>query len=402
MTTGDAVVIPAISAGSSLAFVRSLGRKGIETIMVSPDRSAPPLRSKYCSAHVTAPDPMEDLRGYTNVLLKLAARPEVRTIVPLRETDIYVLSRNREAFAEHIATPWPPAETVASVQDRSRLIDLANEIGVAAPKSAPLTEWDDWSEPRVLKPRYSLCVDDSDDVHVPAVQFTSAGEPPDVDAVISQMGHEPLVQEVIPGDAEHGFFALFDEGTPIATFQHRRVRSFKYSGGASVFRKAVKIPAMQRDGLALLEALDWHGPAMVEFKRDPRTDRFVLIEINPRFWGSLRLAVHAGVDFPHRYYQLATGERNPEPSEYRAGVGCHLLRGELVYLHSVLTEEYDHVDPPRFSTELRRIAASIATNPHFDYFDWNDPKPLVRDITNHIPRIELTRRKWNSKRKDLV
>jgi hypothetical protein len=42
----------------------------------------------------------------------------------------------------------------------------------------------------------------------------------------------------------------------------------------------------------------WHGVAMVEFKIDRRDQLPKLMEINGRFWGSLQLAIDAGVDFP--------------------------------------------------------------------------------------------------------
>ena len=54
------------------------------------------------------------------------------------------------------------------------------------------------------------------------------------------MRHVPIVQEFIPGDEEVGFFAMFDHGEPVATFQHRRIRSYSYTGGASVFREAIE------------------------------------------------------------------------------------------------------------------------------------------------------------------
>jgi hypothetical protein len=41
----------------------------------------------------------------------------------------------------------------------------------------------------------------------------------------------------------------------------------------------------------ILEALKWHGVAMVEFKVNPQTNEWVFIEVNGRFWGSLPLAV---------------------------------------------------------------------------------------------------------------
>jgi len=378
----DAVVVPGV--GSSLTCVRSLGRNGVDPIVVSADDTIPSTRSKYCSEHELAPDPSEDLRGYTDVLLELAERPDVRTIVPLREYDIYVLAKYRDRFAAEIATPWPSFETLRTAQDRHRLIDIANDVGVSAPESEWLTEWDDWTEPRVIKPRHSIFVDE-EQASVSEVEFTAPGTPPDIDTVISRMGHEPIVQEMIPDGGEYGFFALFDEGTPIATFQHRRVRSYKYCGGASVFRKSVQLEPLERAGLAMLEALDWHGPAMVEFKRDPRTGSFTLLEINPRFWGSLSLPVHAGVDFPYQYYQLAVGEHDLTHPKYDVGVGCHMLRGELVHLHSLFTEEYDHIERPPIARELWRTGRSLITDPNFDTLAVDDPKPFVREWLNMLP-----------------
>ena len=55
---------------------------------------------------------------------------------------------------------------------------------------------------------------------------------------------------------------------------------------------------------------------MVEFKRDERDCRFKLIEINPKFWGSLGLAIAAGVDFPALAFRAACGLPVEAPSGY--------------------------------------------------------------------------------------
>ena len=82
-----AVVVPAIGTASSTVCLRSLGRRGIETIAVAENRNAPALRSKYCDRAIRVPSPEEDLLGYKEALMDLASRPGVRTIVPLREAD---------------------------------------------------------------------------------------------------------------------------------------------------------------------------------------------------------------------------------------------------------------------------------------------------------------------------
>lgn len=378
----ESVVVPAISTGSSLACLRSLGRQGVRTIAVSSREDAPAFRSRYCDERVLVPSPAEDLSGYAEALLTLAERPAVRTIVPLREADIYVLARHREAFAEHIGTPWPRFETVRAVQDRLRLLETAVDAGVAVPETRPLREWDDWNRRTVIKSRYAI-LDEDDRAFYPDVTLVRPGVEPDVDTVVDEMGHVPITQEFIPGD-EYGFFALFDHGKPVVTFQHRRIRSYTYAGGASVFRESVRIPDLEAAGTALLCHLDWHGPAMVEFKRDARDGEFRLMEINPRFWGSLPLAVRAGVDFPYWYYRLAAGTLDDPPEGYAVGVGCHVLVGELSYLNSVLRHEYAHVDRPALSTTVRDVLYSLYRHPNFDWFVLDDPRPFVRRVTNVV------------------
>ncbi|WP_435155116.1 ATP-grasp domain-containing protein [Haladaptatus sp. DFWS20] len=374
------VVVPAIAAGSSLACIRSLGRRGIPVIAAGESGDSPAFDSKYVSEKVRVPAPTADISGYRDGLLSLAERDDVETIVPLREPECYVLSKYRDSFAEHIATPWPDFETMEFAHDRNRLFQRAREVGIPAPETRLLSDWDDWKGETVVKSRYTVLVRDNRTMY-PGVKFVS-GEP-DTNRLTREMGHEPIVQECIPDGSEYGFFALFDHGDPVVTFQHRRIRSYTYSGGASVFRESVSHPKLHEQGLRLLSALDWHGPAMVEFRRDPRDGQFKLLEVNPRFWGSLQLAVHAGIDFPSRYYQLATGVTNPD-SGYETGVGSHILRGELVYLVSLLRDDYDHVERPSIPGETLKVFASLLAEPNFDYVSVDDPKPFTRDIVNLV------------------
>ena len=373
---GDAVVVPAVASGSSVTCVRSLGRRGVHTIAAAADASPPSTRSRYCGERRSVPSPYDDLEGYADGLLDLARRPDVRTVVPLREPDVYVLSKRRGAFAEYVAAPWPDFGTVRTVQDRRRLLATADRADVDVPAHSLADEWDRWDETTVVKSRYAVQVDEGG-ASYPGVRFLEAGERPDLAALVEEMGHVPLAQEYVPGDGEFGFFALYDRGDPVATFQHRRVRSYDYAGGASVYRRSVDLPELAAAGRRLLDELEWHGPGMVEFKRDPRDGSFRLMEVNPRFWGSLALPVAAGVDFPHLYYRLARGDVDPSPPDYETGVGCHVLVGEVSYLYSVLAAEHDHVDAPPLAGEVATVGRSLLSDPTFDYLSVRDPMPFL-------------------------
>lgn len=377
---GDAVVVPGIASPSSVTCVRSLGRRGVAPVVVGgPDPSAA-ARSKHCRERHAAPSPYDDLSGYRAVLERLARRPDVATVVPLREVDIHLLARHRGAFGEHVATPWPDFETVRRAQDWLALREAAAAADVPVPETRLLTDWDDWDRPTVVKSRYSILVDEQPTV--PGMYRFGAGADPDTDAIVEEMGHVPIVQEHVPGGPEHGFFALYDDGDPVARFQHRRVRSYSYAGGASVYRESVDRSDLDALGSRLLSELDWHGPAMVEFRRDERDGRPKLMEINPRFWGSLALPVHAGVDFPRRYYRLAVGRPLPPTDDYAVGVGSHLLRGELSYLLSVCREDHAAVERPPLARALADVAASTVAQPNFDVLDAADPVPFAADVVH--------------------
>jgi hypothetical protein len=120
-----------------------------------------------------------------------------------------------------------------------------------------------------------------------------------------------LVQEYIPG-VGYGFTALAEEGEIVASFMHRRLAEHDVMRGAQLAHAAtgaesVDEPELRASGTALLRALRWDGMAMVEFRRSDRDGHFYLMEVNPRFPGSLGLAIAAGVDFPALYLQRAAG-----------------------------------------------------------------------------------------------
>ncbi|MFC7237132.1 carboxylate--amine ligase [Saliphagus sp. GCM10025317] len=384
----ERVIVPGITAPSTVACLRSLEPRGIYTIVGSEDRTTPGSVSRYCDRFVTLPDPRSDIEAYGDVLLSLAARPGVETIIPVREEDVYTLAANRDAFAEHVATPWPDFETLRQVQDRVELFAAAERAGVETPETTLLDEWDDWSRETIIKPRYTVAAPeylghDAGLSDIGSTVYHEPGTPPAVESSLNEWGHVPIVQEYVPDSREYGFFALYDEGEAVATFQHCQKRGYKYSGGPSAYRESTDIPELEAAGLALLDELEWHGLAMVEFLRNPETGSFELMEINPRFWSSLPFSVRAGADFPYYYWQLARGEPISQP-DYEVGIGGHLLRGELCHLHSILAEDYPLVERPSFLSAVSDVATSMVREPRFDYAVADDPVPFVQDGWNFV------------------
>lgn len=383
----DSAVVPAIGTPGSLSVVRSLGRHGVRPICVSEKRAPPSFSSRYCEETQPVHSPKADLDGYREALLALAERDDVGTIVPVRELDVYVLSKHRPAFAEHVGTPWPTFDKLNAVHDRNRLFAAAERAGVSIPETTLLTDVTDWDHERIVKGRFAILTADHVDTVAegrcadpPKTIFLEPGVEPDVDSIISKMGHDPIAQEFVAG-TEFCLRALYHDGEPVATSQKKLIRGYKYFRGPSVYHEAVDVPELEAAGLALLDELDWHGFANVGFIRDHSGD-FKLLEVNPRFGSANPVDIFAGIDYPYYYWQLSQGQDVDEGGEYRSGIASHLIRGEVAHLHNVITGENPVVERPSIPGTVWNIATSLLEQPNFDYFSLDDPGPFVRDVIN--------------------
>ena len=90
-------------------------------------------------------------------------------------------------------------------------------------------------------------------------------------------------------------------------------------------------PLLQTLAQRLLDDAQWHGVAMVEFKV-ARDGTPYLMEINTRFWGSLQLAIDAGIDFPVMLLDLAFG-KPIKPPDIREHIKLRWLLGDMDHLY---------------------------------------------------------------------
>jgi hypothetical protein len=146
-----------------------------------------------------------------------------------------------------------------------------------------------------------------------------------------------LVQGHVPGQGVGAFF-LFWQGQVVAEFMHRRLHEVPYEGGVSSLRESCFVQAIRDDALAKLRCLGWEGVAMMEYRHDQQTGRFAFLELNGRFWGSLHLALFAGVDFPTLLVDAFFGRPAPLPAPKPVlGIRCrNTFPGEVQYVWSRL------------------------------------------------------------------
>jgi len=386
-----AALIPTGHDTQGYTCVQSLARLGVGTIIASEVPNVPAGTSRYCRECISVADPRENLLEYRDDLLDIAERPSVRTVIPIRPEGAYLLSRYRDQF-EAVTNPFVPSfERFRSAVDRVRLVEAAADAGVPVPPTTTLGAVEEWSTQQVVKSRYNVLaagvspgIDPSDIAVEKQLTHLDAGEAPDAAALYERMGHEPIVQEYVPSSSEYMIGALYDHGEPLAMFQHRQIRGDSYTGGGGVYRESVAIPELEAVARALLDELDWHGLACIEYMRHEETGEFVLTELNPRMWQSLPSTVRAGADFPQYYWLAATGRRDRIDPEYDLGVGSHSLHGELRHLLSIVRTDSPIVAKPSVKRRAWEILASCLREPNFDYFALDDPRPFVQGAWNEL------------------
>lgn len=408
--TVPTVLVTDAGRGSAVAIIRSLGRLGWNVVAAASDQLAPGFHSRYTSAVVPYPDPVLDAGGAMDVLVAAAARHAVDLVVPVTDEVILPLSVAREALPARCRVAMANGTALESVVDKLATLELARSLDVPVPDSvavdtveAAVREAGHLGWPIVVKPRRSY---DWRPRHAPTRRWVSyARDEAELRrAVEATAGVGALLQRFHTGTGR-AVSLLTHQGTPVAAFQHRRLREMPPSGGASSLRESEAIDGeLYRAAVRLLAALRWTGLAMVEFKSGAGGS--VLMEINGRVWGALPLAVASGMDFParlaHLYLSGPPPAGQPVDTDYTVGVRSRDLDLERAWIGEVLRGR-----PPTVGTlPPRRAAVGVALgllSPRdgYDVLGWSDPVPGLIDLAKVISkpaREHLARRRGGRER----
>lgn len=175
-----------------------------------------------------------------------------------------------------------------------------------------------------------------------------------------------IVQDRIPIDGESVCVGMIFSNTHelVDYFVYLRIRTYPITGGPSTSRISISNIDLVTKSYRIMQALQWSGVVMVEWKKDTRDNLFKLIEINPRFWGGLELGIRSGVNFPQLYADLSSGKEVVSHHVYSINVVSRwVIPGDIlwllsqkhksfkdykIFLHHILkdADEWDKTDIP--------------------------------------------------------
>jgi predicted ATP-grasp superfamily ATP-dependent carboligase len=372
---------------AALATVRSLGRAGHLVHVASTVRGSIGGGSRFAASESLLPDPLGGSERYAQAVRDIALTRGAKVILPITEPATLALLESAEQLSG-LTLPTSDLARFRAASDKEAVLALAGSIGIDVPQQWTVTSADRATIPAdafpvVVKPARSVVGSDGQRKKT-TVRY--ADTPAQLQAVLAELGlidGPLLVQQRIEGHGV-GVFLLRWEGQVVATFAHRRLREKPPSGGVSVCCESVIPPdALIEQSARLLAALDWQGVAMVEYKHDIRSGKDYLMEINPRFWGSLQLAIDSGVDFPALLLALASGQRPQPVHHWRIGVRSRWCWGEIDHLVARLRRSDAELHLAAGSPGKLRTALTVLSpwrpRTRSDVWRWSDPRPGLRE-----------------------
>lgn len=374
----------------SVAIIRSLGRAGVKVHCLegqgTPKGDVLGFKSRYAFRTDFVASPVKDPGAFVRDLLEVCEPGSV--VIPVSLASVLALAKFLGPLGGgKVQALTASVDSLLTADDTAALLPVARKIGVPCPKDYTIGEPPKMPShfPVVIKYRQADKLGFASNERYAIVKDRESF--PSTYRVMASNQPDPVVQEYVAGEG-YGMSALFDsESQPVGLFCHRRVREFPVSGGPSCFAESVWDPKMVDYGVGLLRELRWKGVAMVEFKGDIGSGNYRLMEINPRFWGSLPLAIASGMDFPLLLYLAAQGQELPKADlrspGYRLGVKMRFLLQDLLSFPGYLKARPEG----RMSFVRGYLKDLFDLSVTDGLFQWDDPSPNLAYVLRALRSV---------------
>jgi phosphoglycolate phosphatase-like HAD superfamily hydrolase/biotin carboxylase len=356
------VLVVRASYRKAYPIIESLKRAGYEIIAGIDTMLSEALFSIFPDKIVWITNPYRSEKLYIASVISAIKENHVDIVVPVGFIDFLLLSKYKDILERYAVIPVDSFEKIVSLSNKWYAGRLAESIGVNYPRTLFLKESVDLTSVKafVNEVGFPLVIKGLGDGSRP--RFVSSFE--DLSREINLRAKDGvLLQEFIVGVGA-GYFVLSNNGRPIAEFMHRRIIEVNPLGGASLKATSYFDPELLALGRKIVAKTAFTGVMMIEFKKEAETGNYYLVELNPKFWGSLELAYKAGVDFPRYLVDFYLKGEKPKQipvknvsfswiteaissySKYGFNVLIEIIQRALP--NSPLFSDFHPYDPPNF------------------------------------------------------
>jgi predicted ATP-grasp superfamily ATP-dependent carboligase len=364
----------------ALAVVRALRAAGYAPWLASQDAGTYAARSRMTAGTVPVPDPYCDNEGFVRELAAAAVRLSAAAVLPSEDTHLLALA-GREADFANIVLGAPRGRSVERATDKELLVTLSATAKLRTPPTIKVMRGDTealgtFGFPAVLKPLRSRIRNLDGTVSARSARYVFAEE---AKVAVDDLPVEgALVQPYIAGRLI-SISGVAWEGELVCALHQASTRIWPRRCGGSAYAETIPPDdELERGVSRLLHLISWSGLFQAQFIRDARGEHY-LIDLNPRVYGSLALAVAAGLNLPAIWVDLLLGRR-PNVDGYRIGTRFRHEEKDVRALAQTLMDGA-RLDALRGCLPRRGTTHAI--------FSVRDPLPLLASVG------KLTGRLWS-------
>jgi predicted ATP-grasp superfamily ATP-dependent carboligase len=346
--------------------------------------------SKFAAGRFSYPSPYVNPEGFVEAVSAAARKFGASVYIPVHE-EVLVAARLKDRFPKDLIIPVAPYEILMTAYDKELTMRAATAAGVSIPQTLFVPSLDvlpslaeEALYPVMVKLRKSNSAKG-------VFRFDSKEDllfryPRIVHDMKLRNDSLPIIQQYIPGKV-YAVSMLFDCGTMVSKFVRRNIREKTYGGGTCTKCVSVTNPVLEDEARLMLESLSWHGPAMMEFKYDEAGGKSYLLEINPRYHGTIDHDIMSGVPTPWYQYLLATGRAAEIPAgmSYRLGYTSRWFIGDIIGI-------IDNFRNMRSAAERFRYLREVLTFDEDSSMDFkaDDPMPFFAEAWFYLEKFIRT------------
>lgn len=321
MPSRERVLISGEELTGGLAAVRALRAGGYDPWVAQTRPNSLAARSRSCKGVVETPDPAWDPTAFVEALVRASERFQMAAVLPGSEDALLALAARRDSFPAGVAVGCDDIDAVERALRKPVLHALAAQSGLRPLPSVLVRAREarlgtaGVTYPAVLKPARTKTVAHTGKLErEPARLVRSADE--FETAMSGSAVDEWLLQPFVEGRLAASCGVAWN-GDVVCMSHQIAERIWPPGFGISAYAVTVPPDKEREDGVRrLIKAVGWSGIFQVQFLLDHETA--YVIDLNPRFYGSLALAVAAGLNLPTIWVNLLLGRPTGELA-YRVG-----------------------------------------------------------------------------------
>ncbi|PRY82327.1 carboxylate--amine ligase [Alkalibacterium olivapovliticus] len=318
METEHKAVVLGCNYYIGLSIIRCLGQEGIPVTGVHyQEEGAYAFKSKYLTEKLIAPHHEKEAEQFKDFLIDYAKKQTHKPVLyPTADPFVLLIDTYFEELTQYYLINQTKPGFWSDIIDKDKLYLLAEQHKVLTPKSFSTQDADliekvetELGYPCIIKP-----FDSSTFVATfrrKLFKINNREELLEKLKAVKEKNIEVAVQQLIQGFDDHmyTFDAYLNQEAKVTHWvTAQKQRQYPINFGASVYIKQKYVPELVEIGKPFLEAIGYKGFAEIEFKKDEKTGKYYLIEINARTTNFNQMLAEVGFNMPLLAYKELTGQ----------------------------------------------------------------------------------------------